>query len=161
VIPDHHPEAVALPPPRPVVVGRHQPGVPKVFAVPELTVPRPAAHRLLPPAALIRNVAADADSWRHLLRYEPDAPSRVPLPVDHPDIELWLTGWLPGQSVDFGDGAPDVFAVVRGEVTECAPSGVRTVRAGQVRILSGASRLRLANLHSEPAITMHARRRGG
>lgn len=127
-----------------------------MFAVPELTVPRPAAHRLLPPAALIRNVAADADSWRHLLRYEPDAPSRVPLPVDHPDIELWLTGWLPGQSMAVAGGAQGAFTVVTGALTEHGERGSRVVRAGQTRVLGPGHRHRLVNLGEQPAITVHA-----
>jgi hypothetical protein len=126
-----------------------------VFAVPELTVPRLASHSVLSPATLIRTVAADAGCWHHLLRYEPDAPAHVPLPVDHPDVDLWLTGWLPGQSMTMTRRAPGAYTVVTGTIVEFdASGGARLVRAGQTRVFGPGDAYGLANLGEEPATTI-------
>ena len=126
-----------------------------MFAVPDLTVPSPGAlRRSLPPATLARAVAADHGSWSHLLRYQPDAPSRVRLPLEHPDLELWLCGWLPGQSAQVAPPEA-IFVVVSGVITELGDD--RTLRAGQTRVYGSARRVRLANLGRRPAISVHAR----
>jgi hypothetical protein len=126
-----------------------------MFAVPDLTVPEPGtSRRPLPPATIVRAVAADPGSWQHLLRYEPHAPSRVDLPVEHPDLELWVCGWLPGQSARLSD-TEAMFAVVSGEITEMAPAGERTVRAGQTRVLGPSPQRRLMNLGDWPVVTVH------
>jgi hypothetical protein len=127
-----------------------------MFAVPDLTVPEPGAPlRPLPPATIVRAVAADSGSWQHLLRYEPHAPSRVALPVEHPDLELWLCGWLPGQSAPLSR-TEGMFAVASGVITEMAPAGERTVRAGQTRVLGPSPRHWLMNLGDWPVVTVHA-----
>ena len=128
-----------------------------MFAVPELTVPSPASYRRLPLAALVRAVAADVESWRPIVRFEPDAPVRLPLAVPDPDVELWLTGWLPGQSAEpvpagRGHGA---FAIAGGLLTEYSASGSRTLLAGQTRVFGPGYTHRLANTGSQPAISVH------
>ena len=47
-----------------------------MFAVPDLTIPDAASHRALPPATVVRAVAADLGSWQHLVHYAPSGPSR-------------------------------------------------------------------------------------
>jgi hypothetical protein len=127
-----------------------------MFDVPDLTVPEHGTpRRPLPPATIVRAVAADPGSWQHLIRYEPHAPSRVDLPVEHPDLRLWLRGWLPGQwaSLSHTEG---MFAVVSGEIMELDPAGGRTVRAGQTRVLGPSPQRRLMNLGDWPVVTVHA-----
>lgn len=127
-----------------------------MFAVPDLTVPEPGVPgRPLPPATIVRAVAADPGSWRHLLRYELDAPSRVDLPVEHPDLSLWLRGWLPGQWAPLSH-SEGLFAVASGEITELDPAGERTVRAGQTRVLGPSPRRHLMNMGDWPVVTVHA-----
>jgi hypothetical protein len=128
-----------------------------MFAVPDLTVPSPGAlRRSLPPATLARAVAADHGSWSHLLRYQPDAPSRVRLPLEHPDLELWLCGWLPGQSAQVAP-PEGLVVVVSGVVTEFGDDGAgRTLRAGQTRVYGRGRRRRLLNQGEWSAVTVHA-----
>jgi hypothetical protein len=127
-----------------------------MFAVPDLTVPESGApRRPLPPATIVRAVAADPGSWRHLLRYEPDAPSRVDLPVEHPGLRLWLRGWLPGQWARLSH-SEEMFSVASGVITEVDPVGERTVRAGQTRVLGPSPRRRLMNTGDWPVVTVHA-----
>jgi hypothetical protein len=128
-----------------------------VFAVPDLTVPEStsALRRPLPTPAIVRAVAADPGSWRHLLRYQPHAPSRVDLPVEHPDLELWLCGWLPGQSAPLSR-TEGTFTVASGVITELDPAGERTVRAGQTRVLGPNPWRWLMNLGDWPVVTVHA-----
>lgn len=126
-----------------------------MFAVPDLTVPATGALRLLPPATILRTVAADLPAWRHLIRYEQSEPSQVRLDVDHPDLELWLRGWLPGQSAPLVP-AETMFTVVIGWVAELGAPGWRAVRAGQTRILGRDRDHRLTNHGQLPAVTMHA-----
>lgn len=128
-----------------------------MFAVPDLTVPEftSAPRRSLPMPTIVRAVAADPRSWRHLLRYQSHAPSRVDLPVEHPDLDLWLHGWLPGQSAPLSH-AEGTFAVASGVITELDPTGERTVWAGQTRVLGPNPRRRLMNLGDWPVVTVHA-----
>jgi len=127
-----------------------------MFAVPDFTVPESVApRRALPPATIVRAVAADPGSWRHLLRYELDAPSRVDLPAEHPDLQLWLRGWLPGQWAPLSH-AEGMFSVASGVITELDPAGERTVRAGQTRVLGQSPRRRLMNMGDWPVVTVHA-----
>jgi len=126
-----------------------------MFAVPDLTVPAEASYRLLPPATVLRTVAADLAAWRHLIRYEQSEPSQVRIDVDHPDLELWLRGWLPGQSAPLV--TPEtMFTVVIGSIAELAAPGWQVVRAGQTRILGRGRDHRLTNHGQLPAVTMHA-----
>lgn len=127
-----------------------------MFAVPDNTVPEAgASHRPLPPATLLRAVAADQDRWRRLIAFAPDAPTRVRVRVDHRDLELWLRGWLPGQAAPVGP--PEVmFAVVLGTIAELGSGGWRGVEAGQTRILGQGYHKRLANRAMSPAVTLHA-----
>jgi hypothetical protein len=128
-----------------------------MFAVPDLTVPVPGAtRRPLPPATILRAVAADVPRWRRLLRYDPAAPHRIELPDDlHPHLRIWLYTWLQGQDAI----APDpgsVFTVVAGTITEFTATGRRTLQAGQTRVLADGRLGRLANLGERPAVTVHA-----
>lgn len=127
-----------------------------MFAVPDLTVPESGApRRPLPPATIVRAVAADPGSWRHLVRYELDAPSRVDLSVEHSGLQLWLRGWLPGQWAPLSH-TEGMFAVASGEITELDLAGERTVRAGQTRVLGSTPRRRLMNMGDWPVVTVHA-----
>jgi len=127
-----------------------------MFAVPDLTLPEPAgARRPVPPATLIRAVAADPASWRPLIRYDATEPSLVRVPVEHPELDLWLRGWLPGQSALLLP--PDaLFTVVLGAIDEIGTAGRRTLRAGQTRVLGHGYRNRLSNRGEVPAVTLHA-----
>lgn len=129
-----------------------------MFAVPDLTVPADASLRLLPPATILRTVAADLGAWRHLIRYEQGEPSQVRIDVDHPDLELWLRGWLPGQSAQLG-ASETMFTVVIGWVAELGATGWQAVRAGQTRVLGRGRDHRLTNHGQLPAVTIHARTR--
>lgn len=127
-----------------------------MFAVPDLTIPDAgASRRALPPATVVRALAADPGSWQHLVHYAPGGPSRVRLQIDHPDYELWLYGWLPGQSASL-DPPEALFTVVFGAITELDTVRRRTVLAGQTRVLGPGRLQRLVNLEGWPAVTLHA-----
>jgi hypothetical protein len=124
-----------------------------MFAVPDLTVPPLVVpSRPLPLATLARTVAADPGRWQHLLRYEQEGPCRIELTEARPGCWLWLCGWLPGQRASLGG----VFVVVVGLICELDGSIARPVRAGQTRICGPDRRPLLANLGSDPAVTVHA-----
>lgn len=127
-----------------------------MFAVPDLTIPElDLAGRPLPPATLVRAVAADPERWLHLVSYDPDRPSRIRLYSDHHGLELWLRGWLPGQAAPLGPPEA-MFAVVVGAIAELGKTGWRTLETGQTRVLGRGYHKRLANRSVAPAVTLHA-----
>ena len=88
-------------------------------AEPRPPQPRPARLRPATLARVARQIAADLDQWRHLLRPGPKQGWGHRLLVVH-DHEVWLRGWLRGQWTGLHDhgGSFGAFAIAHGELRE-------------------------------------------
>lgn len=140
-----------------------------MFAVPENTValftsPLAASNAALHPVRIALAFAADRDSWKHLLRYDPDA--RFSALIERTDEqEVWLMSWLPGQSTDLHDhaGASGAFTVVSGSMTEVVATKVQVLHqltAGQSRVFGPNYVHQVRNDGADPAVTIHVYRHG-
>jgi predicted metal-dependent enzyme (double-stranded beta helix superfamily) len=114
-------------------------------------------------AEIVRTVAQQPETWRGLVRFQPDRRwyQRLVLTEEH---EIWLLSWLPGQHTGFhdhGDSA-GAFAVARGELLERAAPGGRSepagrlLSAGAVRSFGAAYVHDVRNSSARPAISVHA-----
>src|ERR1022692_503725 len=77
-------------------------------------------------AQLIRGVAAQPGSWKHLVRFSAERRWYYRLELAD-DYEIWLLSWLPGQHTGFHDHgeAAGAFAVTRGRLSERTVPAVR------------------------------------
>lgn len=134
--------------------------------------PDPAGHapslgRLI---ELARRLAARAEEWEDLVRFDPVERWRHRLRLDRPDgYQAWLLSWLPGQGTGAHDhgSAPAVFVVLRGGLEELAvsPFDGRTRRqqvgAGQLRYWAPRHVRELTNRDPVAAISLHVYRMDG
>jgi quercetin dioxygenase-like cupin family protein len=137
-----------------------------MFAVPENTIALPESRAAVHPVRIALGFAADRDSWRHLLRYDPD--QRFTALVERTaEQEVWLMSWLPGQSTDLHDhgGATGAFTVVSGSLTETVATGhaqvLHQVTTGQSRVFGPNYVHQVRNDGPDPAVTIHVYRDGG
>ncbi|WNV89969.1 cysteine dioxygenase family protein [Umezawaea sp. Da 62-37] len=137
-----------------------------MFAVPDNTVALPESRAALHPVRIALGFAADRDSWRHLLRYDPDR--RFAALVERVEgQEVWLMGWLPGQSTDLHDhgGSTGAFTLVSGSLTETVATRraqvLHTLVAGQSRVFGPGYVHRVHNDGPDPAVSIHVYRDGG
>ncbi|MQA09220.1 MAG: cysteine dioxygenase [Pseudonocardiaceae bacterium] len=139
-----------------------------MFAVPPNTVLPAADSTIRHPARIARDFAADRDSWRHLLRYDPD--QRYSALIRRTgEFEAWLLSWLPGQHTELHDhgDATGAFTVVTGTLTErvfrTGPgTGGHTdshdVAVGQSRVFGPNYVHQVSNAGSDPAVSIHVYR---
>jgi predicted metal-dependent enzyme (double-stranded beta helix superfamily) len=137
-----------------------------MFAVPENTIALPESRTALHPVRIALAFAADRDSWRHLLRYDPD--QRFTALVERTDEqEVWLMSWLPGQSTDLHDhgGATGAFTVVSGSLSETVATPhaqvLHPLTTGQSRVFGPNYVHQVRNDGPDPAVTIHVYRDGG
>ncbi|MFI8941476.1 cysteine dioxygenase [Streptomyces syringium] len=133
------------------------------LAVPHLMPPVPAHPSTVAEfAGLARGIAADRDSWAHLVRY--DAASRWYHRLrTGPGYEVWLLSWVPGQGSGQHDHGPSsgVLTVLSGELTELTgPTGAaagdrRRLRAGDQRVFAPGYAHEVVNDSLEPAVSLH------
>jgi quercetin dioxygenase-like cupin family protein len=111
--------------------------------------------------ALIGDIAAGVaqvpDSWQHLVRHDPDGRRPVRLMATGA-YEVWVIGWLKGQSVrphDHGGSAAAVL-VTEGALTEVTLLGnERTLVPGQVHRLGPGAVHDVVNTSDVPATSIH------
>lgn len=142
-----------------------------MFAVPDNTLVVAENPALRHPVRVAIEFAADRDSWRHLLRYDPDQRFSALIDSDERQ-EVWLMSWLPGQQTDLHDHAfsTGAFTVVSGQLTETvarrAPDG-RAVSerhplvAGQSRVFGPGYVHEVRNEGPDTAVSVHVYRGGG
>jgi hypothetical protein len=112
---------------------------------------------------LVGLVAAQPDSWGHLVRFSVQRRwfHRLELADDY---EVWLLSWLPGQHTGFHDHGEAVgaFAVARGELSERtvargrSQARSRPVTAGCVRAFGSQYVHDVVNISAGPAVSVHA-----
>lgn len=144
-----------------------------MFAVPDNTVARAENPALRHPVRVALSYASDRDSWRHLLRYQPD--ERFAVLIDRSDEqEVWLMSWLPGQGTDLHDHGDTggAFTVVSGRLTEVVArpnaverSGavavdVHELHVGQSRVFGPGYVHQVHNPGPDPAVSIHVYRFG-
>jgi quercetin dioxygenase-like cupin family protein len=137
-----------------------------MFAVPDNTIALPESRTAVHPVRIALGFAADRDSWRHLLRYDPD--QRFAALVERTaDQEVWLMSWLPGQETDLHDhgGSTGAFTLVSGSLTETVATKhaqvLHSLTAGQSRVFGPNYVHRVRNDGPDPAVTIHVYRDGG
>ncbi|HEU5469047.1 MAG TPA: cysteine dioxygenase family protein [Actinophytocola sp.] len=139
-----------------------------MFAVPPNTIALATTPASAHPALIAMELAADTESWRHLLRFH--TRSRFVTLVERTEAqEIWLMTWLPGQGTDPHNhgGATGAFTVVAGLLTEHVARGAGTepatetrhrVTAGQSRVFGPGYLHRVSNDHPTPAVSIHVYR---
>lgn len=129
-----------------------------MFAVPENTVALSTSLTSAHPSRIALSYAANRDSWKHLLRYDPV--ERFSALVDRVGpYEVWLMSWLPGQATDLHDhgSATGAFTVVSGTLTErVVRSGAElALRPGQSRVFAPDYVHQVINNGIDPAVSVH------
>jgi quercetin dioxygenase-like cupin family protein len=136
-----------------------------MFAVPPNTVAPGGTPVGAHPVLIARQFAEERARWAHLLRYDPD--ERFATLVERTlDQEVWLMGWLPGQSTDNHDHgwSSGAFTVVSGALVEVALTGPGAVAArrgltqGQSRVFGPGYAHRVRNESADPAVSIHVYR---
>lgn len=137
-----------------------------MFAVPDNTVAAPENPALRHPVRVALSYASDRDSWRHLLRYDPD--ERFATLVERTaEDEIWLLSWLPGQRTDLHDhgDTSGAFTVVSGRLTEVVARrgalDVNELHVGQSRVFAPGYVHQVSNVGPDPAVSIHVYRYGG
>jgi predicted metal-dependent enzyme (double-stranded beta helix superfamily) len=142
-----------------------------MFAVPDNTVALTENPALRHPVRVALAYAADRESWRHLLRYDPERRFSALIRREAGE-EVWLMGWLPGQYAGLHDHADSTgaFTVVSGRLTETvarrAPDGraiteLHALAEGQSRVFGPGYIHQVRNEGPDPAISVHVYRSGG
>lgn len=118
--------------------------------------------------AIARGFAAQPCEWPVAPRFNP-LRRWSSLLADHPDYQVWLLTWLPGQSVDRHEhpGAGALY-VLRGELVEEAvePSDLgaaqltaQCLRAGSGLVFTGPYEHRISNRSAQPTVSVHVHSR--
>jgi hypothetical protein len=103
--------------------------------------PRTDGHQ----AGLLSELAAAPQRWWDLVRFDPDAPLRVPVPGT---AGAWLLVLPPGAVTDCDCGYATLLA---GEVAEAG----RPLRAGRVRVHGGGGRHRMLGAGHGYSVSLH------
>ncbi|MGF1240541.1 cysteine dioxygenase [Streptomyces sp. 2-6] len=107
-------------------------------------------------AGLARSIAADADRWRPLVRY--DATTRWYHRLGTgPGYEVWLLSWVPGQGTGLHDHgrSSGVLTVLEGTLTERTGRGTRALGAGAQRVFAPGYAHEVVNDTLRPAVSLH------
>lgn len=105
---------------------------------------------------LARSIAANRAEWEHLVQY--DATTRWYHRLrTGPGYEVWLLSWVPGQGSGRHDhgGSSGVLTVLDGELTEHAPRGPLTLRAGSQRVFAPGYAHEVVNDTLDGAVSLH------
>jgi quercetin dioxygenase-like cupin family protein len=128
-----------------------------LLAVPHLLLPEPEHPSTVAEfAGLATTVAADRDSWAHLVRY--DATSRWYHRLrTGPGYEMWLLSWVPGQSSGRHDHgrSSGLMTVLEGALTERHSDTMRTLRPGRQHVVAPGYVHEIVNDSLDPAVSLH------
>jgi predicted metal-dependent enzyme (double-stranded beta helix superfamily) len=112
--------------------------------------------------ALVADIAARPEDWKHLVEHRPDARTYVELHRDE-HVAVWLICWMNDHDTGYHDhdlsaGAVGVAAgAVREErLAVGRPPAVRVAIAGESFSFGPADIHRVAHAGEEPAVTIHA-----
>lgn len=112
-------------------------------------------------ARQLRLITAAPERWRGLVRFDPERPVRVSIPVGGP-AEAWLM-IIPPLGYDASDCGCEVVTVVAGEVTEqvIGDGGVATapLLPGKVRVHGSGQLHQVINRSAGYTVSVHARAR--
>jgi hypothetical protein len=151
--------------------GRPGPGHSRGQPAPAISAP-PTVGEL---ARQLRLSTAAPERWWGLVRFDPERPVRVSIPVEGP-AEVWLMiipppadggpapgGWPGDGSADGGDCGCELVAVVAGEVTEhvIGDGGVATapLLPGKMRVHGSGQLHQVINRSAGYTVSVHARGR--
>ena len=126
---------------------------------------RPTLRRNLTRAelhALVADLAARPEEWRHLVSHDPAARTYEQLSREE-TVAVWLICWMDDHDTGFHDHdvSCGALAVADGEVVEerlavGGPPLRRPVRAGGVIDFAASDIHRVAHAGDRPAVTIHA-----
>jgi quercetin dioxygenase-like cupin family protein len=110
---------------------------------------------------VLADFAARPESWRDLVRHDPEERTYVQLTRDE-HVEVYLVCWMPGHDTGFHDHDESAAAitVVDGEVSEerlaLGRTVETTVRAGETVTIAREAIHRVRHSGDAPAVTLHA-----
>ncbi len=104
-------------------------------------------------ARQLRLITGTPDRWWHLVRFDPEQPVVVDIPVAETDgpYRAWLTILPPG-AADRGARPSDVITVVAGELTE---TGASPLTPGRVRVHGGRQPRPAVNTSDGYTVSVH------
>jgi predicted metal-dependent enzyme (double-stranded beta helix superfamily) len=112
--------------------------------------------------ALVRELAARPESWRHLVEHDPEQ-RRYDELVRNQHVSVWLICWSDEQDTGYHDHdlSAGAVAVVSGRIREerlalAGPPRTRVAAAGEDFTFSAADIHRVSHLPGDPAVTIHA-----
>jgi predicted metal-dependent enzyme (double-stranded beta helix superfamily) len=110
----------------------------------------------------VRDLASRPETWRDLVRHDPDARTYVELRRDA-DVAVWLICWMDDHDTGFHDHdlSSGAVAVVSGQVAEDrltlgGPPASRAVAEGEAFTFGAADIHRVRHTGTAPAVTIHA-----
>jgi predicted metal-dependent enzyme (double-stranded beta helix superfamily) len=124
----------------------------------------PATHDLdqAQLSALVADIAARPEAWRHLVSHRADARTYVELHRDD-HVAIWLICWMNDHDTGYHDHdlSAGAVAVAAGAVREerlviGGEPAQRLARAGEAFSFGPADIHRVAHAGEEPAVTIHA-----
>jgi hypothetical protein len=121
------------------------------FVLPPQSRESVAPHTVGRKAGQLSELAAAPQRWWDLVRFDPDAPLRVPVPGT---AGAWLLVLPPGAVTDCDCGYATLLA---GEVAEAG----RALRAGRVRVHGGGATHRLLGAGHGYSVSLHCAARPG
>jgi hypothetical protein len=121
------------------------------FVLPPQSRESAAPHTVGRKAGQLSELAAAPQRWWDLVRFDPDAPLRVPVPGT---AGAWLLVLPPGAVTDCDCGYATLLA---GEVAEAG----RALRAGRVRVHGGGATHRLLGAGHGYSVSLHYAARPG
>jgi hypothetical protein len=121
------------------------------FVLPPQSRESAAPHTVGRKAGQLSELAAAPQRWWDLVRFDPDAPLRVPVPGT---AGAWLLVLPPGAVTDCDCGYAMLLA---GEVAEAG----RALRAGRVRVHGGGATHRLLGAGHGYSVSLHYAARPG
>jgi predicted metal-dependent enzyme (double-stranded beta helix superfamily) len=116
-------------------------------------------------AAIVQRLAADTETWRPLLHFDPERRWYTRLQIGD-GWEAWLLTWLPGQGTDLHDhgGSAGAFTALEGSLRELTPAPTggnpvrmagRTLRSPQIRAFGPSHIHQVVNEGDTPAASLH------
>jgi hypothetical protein len=121
------------------------------FVLPPQSRESAAPHTVGRKAGQLSELAAAPQRWWDLVRFDPDAPLRVPVPGT---AGAWLLVLPPGAVTDCDCGYATLLA---GEVAEAG----RPLRAGRVRVHGGGEGHRMLGAGHGYSVSLHYAARSG
>lgn len=112
--------------------------------------------------SLVRDLAADPETWEPLVRHDPLQRGAARLRSDD-EVEVWVLSWLPGHDTGYHDhgGSTAAIYVTRGEIREerlsfAGPPRGQILTTDSVGVVPALHIHRVHHEGTVPAVSIHA-----